>query len=158
MLASLLTACGGSSSKEESSGGSSAPAADDTVYTLIAAYTVAEDPNSQHTTRFNKLKELVEERTDGHVIIDIHPGGELGSEQEYVEMMQNGELAFASLSSAVMAGFTDAFVFADCPFLFRNQDQAIAFTQPDENCRHQSQRGIAAGPEDHDSGEPAEDV
>lgn len=130
LLLSLLTACGGSAG-EGGSGTGDAPQADGTVYTLIAAYTVAEDPNSQHTTRFNKLKELVEERTDGHVIIDIHPGGELGSEQEYVEMMQNGELAFASVSSAVMAGFTDAFVFADCPFLFRDQDQAIAFTQSD---------------------------
>lgn len=57
MVLSLLTACGG---KEE--GNSSTPAADDgKTYTLIAAYAVAEDPNSQHTTRFNKLKELVEE-------------------------------------------------------------------------------------------------
>lgn len=126
-----LVACGGSK-EEASSGGASAPSADDgKTYTLIAAYTVAEDPNSQHTTRFNKLKELVEERTNGKVIIDIHPGGELGTEQEYVEMMQNGELAFTSISSAVMAGFTDAFVFADCPFLFRDQDQAIEFTKSD---------------------------
>ncbi|MDD3347855.1 TRAP transporter substrate-binding protein [Oscillibacter sp.] len=136
MLVSLLTACGGSSEKDSGTATPEAPAADDTVYTLLAAYTVAEDPNSQHTTRFDKLKELVEERTDGHVIIDIHPGGELGTEQEYIEMMQNGELAFSSVSSAVMAGFTDAFVFADCPFLFRDQDQAIAFTQSDVAREH----------------------
>lgn len=133
MALSLLTACGGSS---ESSTTETPSADDGKTYTLIAAYTVAEDPNSQHTTRFNKLKELVEERTNGKVIIDIHPGGELGSEQEYVEMMQNGELAFSSVSSAVMAGFTDAFVFADCPFLFRDQDQAIEFTKSDVARQH----------------------
>lgn len=137
-----LVACGGSKQEASSSGSSSsastststsAPAAKDDgkTYTLIAAYTVAEDPNSQHTTRFNKFKELVEERTNGKVIIDIHPGGELGTEQEYIEMMQNGELAFSSVSTAVLAGFTDAFVFADAPFLFRDQDQAIEFTQSD---------------------------
>ena len=134
---STTPAASGSSSGSGSSG-SSAPAKTDDgkVYTLLAAYTVAEDPNSQHTTRFNKLKELVEERTDGHVIIEIHPGGELGTEQEYIEMMQNGELCFTSVTSAVLAGFTNAFVFADCPFLFKNQDQAIEFTQSDVARQH----------------------
>lgn len=115
----LLTACGGSSGEGSV----------DDQYTLIAAYAVAEDPNSQHTNRFDKFKELVEERTDGHVIIDVHPAGELGSEQEYVEMLQNGEIAFASVATSVLSGFTDAFVFADCPFFFRDWDQANAFSQ-----------------------------
>ena len=35
------------------------------------------------------------------------------------------------MPTAVLAGFTDAFVFADAPFLFRDQNQAIAFTQSD---------------------------
>ena len=132
MLTASLSACGESGGSGGSSGGDSgAPADDGKVYTLQAAYTVAEDPNSQHTIKFNTFKELVEEKTDGHVIIEVHPGGELGSEQEYIEMLQNGELAFTNVASSVVSGFTDAITFADCPFLFRDQAQVIEFVHSD---------------------------
>lgn len=135
MLAACLSACGGSGDSGGSGGaggsGGGAPADEGKVYTLQAAYTVAEDPNSQHTIKFNTFKELVEEKTDGHVIIEVHPGGELGSEQEYIEMLQNGELAFTNVASSVVSGFTDAITFADCPFLFRDQEQVIEFVHSD---------------------------
>ncbi|MCI8688748.1 MAG: TRAP transporter substrate-binding protein [Oscillibacter sp.] len=131
MLTASLSACGdsGGSSGENGNGGASAN--DGKVYTLQAAYAVAEDSNSQHTIKFNTFKELVEEKTDGHVIIEIHPGGELGTEQEYIEMLQNGELAFTNVASSVVSGFTDAITFADCPFLFRDQAQVIEFVHSD---------------------------
>lgn len=125
MLVSFMTACGSSEEGGASSGD------DGKVYTLHAAYTVAEDPNSQHTIKFDKFKELVEAGTDGHVIIEIHPGGELGTEQEYIEMLQNGELAFTNVATSVLSGFTDAVAFADCPFLFRDQDQVREFLKSD---------------------------
>ncbi len=88
-------------------------------------------PIPQHTIKFDKFKELVEAGTDGHVIIEVHPGGELGTEQEYIEMLQNGELAFTNVATSVLSGFTDAVAFADCPFLFRDQDQVREFLKSD---------------------------
>ena len=131
-----LTACGSSSvpSSSNTSPSNTSPSSSDSsatddgqTYVLHAAYSVAEDENSQHTIKFNKIKEIVEEKTGGKVQIVIHPGGELGSEKEYVEMMQNGEIAMASISTSMLSGFTPALAFFDCPFLFESQDQLKKF-------------------------------
>lgn len=98
------------------------------TYELHAAYVVAENPNSQHTIKFNMFKEIVEAKTGGNVKIIIHPGGELGGEREYCEMLQAGELAFASLGTGPFSGFTDALKFYDTPMLFASGDQVIDFT------------------------------
>ena len=123
-----------SSSAAASSGAASSakvPVDDGKTYELHAAYTVAEDPNSQHTIKFNKFKEIVEEKTNGKVKIIIHPASELGSEKEYVEMMMNGELAFASIATSVLSGFSDALKLYDTPMLFSTQEQVIKFTHSD---------------------------
>lgn len=107
------------------------PNTDNKVYELHSAYSVAENPDSQHTIRHNAFKKEVEDKTDGKIRIIIHPGGELGGEREYVEMMMTGELAFATMSTAVFSGFTDALKFYDVPMLFKDGDQVIKFTESD---------------------------
>ncbi|MBS4960699.1 MAG: TRAP transporter substrate-binding protein [Clostridiales bacterium] len=126
-----LCACSNSEGSSSSTSVGQKDATNGETYTLHAAYEVAENENSPHTIKMNKFKELVEERTDGKVQIMIHPGGELGSEKQNIEMLQNGELAFASTATSVLSGFTDALAFYDCPFLFHDQDQVVAFTHSD---------------------------
>ena len=131
LAAVSIFGCGGKNSSSSSETNNSSNTDDSKVYQLHAAYAVAEDENSQHTIKFNKFKELVEERTEGKVQIMMHPSGELGSEKEYVEMLQNGEIAFASIATSWLSGFSPALAFYDCPFLFKSQDQVVKFTHTD---------------------------
>ena len=118
--------CGGSESS------SAAPAeAGDEVYELHAASAVAENDHDRHTIKLRAFKEEVEEKTNGKVQIIIHYGAELGSEREYIEMMQTGDLAFATTATSVLSGFTDALEFYDVPMLFETEQQLHEFTQTD---------------------------
>lgn len=98
-------------------------------YVLHAAYVTAVSDVDQHTTLFKIFKEEVERRTDGDVQIVVHPGGELGGEREYIEMLQTSDLAFTDMAGAPLAGFTDALKFLDVPLLFKNIEEAYAFTK-----------------------------
>lgn len=94
LLALLMTlslaACGGNSTPAASSGGSSAPAAstpssDESKepITLILGHTNSET-DSRHTMVM-KFKELVEERSNGELLIDVYAGGTLGNQSEETE-------------------------------------------------------------------------
>ncbi len=101
------------------------------VYELHAASVVAETPNDRHAIKFRAMMKEVEERTNGKVKIIFHPGGELGGEREYIEMLQTGDLAFCSIATSVLSGFTRSLMFYDFPMLFKDQDQLFEFTKSD---------------------------
>ncbi len=79
MLASIA-ACGGS--KESAAPESAAPETAEPI-TLILGHTNSET-DSRHTMVL-KFKELVEERSNGELLIDIYAGGTLGNQSEEVE-------------------------------------------------------------------------
>jgi tripartite ATP-independent transporter DctP family solute receptor len=66
----------------------------------------------------------VEKRTNGDVIIQIFPTGQLGSLREMLEGVQMGNLDFAVAVSSFVATFcSDVFIF-DLPALFDNNEHA----------------------------------
>src|SRR5690625_4927749 len=78
----ILAACGSTSSNLESG---SDNAVDETVtepnqetYEISAAHGVA--VGTSFDLAMHKFKELVEDRTDGQVNVNVHPGAELGAE------------------------------------------------------------------------------
>ncbi len=111
----------------DSSSDESASKEEGKKYVLHAAYSVADSETSQHTIKMREIKRIVEEKTNGNVQIVLHPGGELGGEKEYVEMLQNGEIAMASISTSFLSGFSKALSLFDTPFLFRDQAQVSKF-------------------------------
>ena len=78
--------------------GTSAFAASDEYY-----YTFGSTMTSSAliTPLLAKVCENVQERTDGHVVIDFFPDSTLGSDSEMYSQMQNGELDF--LNTGIMA-------------------------------------------------------
>ncbi len=54
-----------------------------------------------------KFKELVEERTNGAIKVEIYPSGQLGNETEMAELMQMGNIE----------GFRGGVYEAQCPML-----------------------------------------
>ena len=74
----------------------------------------------------NKIGELVSEKTSGAVTLDVFNNSQLGSERDLIEGLQLGSLQMTCTSSAPLAGFTDAFLVFDLPFIFETSEQARA--------------------------------
>jgi tripartite ATP-independent transporter DctP family solute receptor len=73
----------------------------------------------------NKFAELVSEKSDGNIEIEVFHGGQLGSGAETFEAVKNGNIDIASDSFANLAGITPAFEIFHLPFLFESRQQAL---------------------------------
>lgn len=60
---------------------------------------------------------LVEERTDGRIKIEIYPARQLGGDRDLIENVQTGALDMAVASSSVFGGFSPLFDALQLPFL-----------------------------------------
>jgi len=65
------------------------------------------------------------EISKGELTIDIYPSGQLGSEQQCVELLQIGSLAITKVSAAVMESFTEEFKVLGLPYVFRSKEHAF---------------------------------
>lgn len=86
---------------------------------------LAQSKASQHPVSqgCNKFAEIVKEKSDGKIIIDVFNDAVLGSDRECIEGAQNGTLEFASSSTPNMSSFTNLFVAWDLPYIFENKDE-----------------------------------
>lgn len=71
-----------------------------------------------------KFAELVNERTNGDVVVEIYPASQLGGERESCEAAQIGTLDLVITAAAPLANFTDEFEFLNLPFLFEDRAHA----------------------------------
>lgn len=72
-----------------------------------------------------KFKELVEEKSDGGVTVELYPNGQLyASERESIEATQAGNIEMTVTASAPVAGFNPHFMVLDLPFLFPTHEVA----------------------------------
>jgi len=63
--------------------------------------------------------------SEGELTIDIYPSGQLGSEQQCVELLQIGSLAITKVSAAVMESFTEDFKVLGLPYIFRSKEHSF---------------------------------
>lgn len=111
-----LAACGG----DGGDGGGDAAGSGET-YTLIAGHQLAADtPFDQGLDRF---AELVEEKTDGQVTVEVHPNAELGTETEMFQAMQNGTIDVAIVAPGSIAEFVPQINILSMPFLVTSREQ-----------------------------------
>lgn len=118
LLMTALVACG-SDSEGSSDGGSG-----DSV-TLKLAHTGSE--THQYHTASEKFKELVEEKTDGEITVEIHPNATLGGEGEAVEQVMDGSLEMTTVApdSNFSNTVPEMNVFG-IPYLFEDRDHAYS--------------------------------
>ncbi len=135
----VFAGCGGGSS----SGGSSAPAASTPASSTPASstssasepaasgeveYAMIAGTSTPDTHPYNlgmvRIGELVKEKTNGAVTLDVFGNSQLGSERDLIEGLQLGSLQMTCVSTAPLAGFTDAFLVFDLPFIFATTEEA----------------------------------
>ena len=117
-----LTACGGDSGETGTGGESSGEAATETK-TIKFAHWFAED-HPQHQAML-MLKELVEERSNGTLKVDIYPNSQLGSEDVYDQSVSQGTVEMGCAGTNIQT-FLPKIGVTEAPFLFNGWDDARA--------------------------------
>jgi TRAP-type C4-dicarboxylate transport system substrate-binding protein len=103
--------------------GLTSPAFAEAEYTFKLSNVLSE----QDVTAFglDKFAELVDEKSDGRIAVEVFHGGQLGSGVETFEAVKNGYLDFAGDSFANLATITPAFEIFHFPFLFESRAQML---------------------------------
>ena len=70
--------------------------------------------------------ELVSERTEGRITVQVFPAGALGNERDMIEGAQIGTVDLMVTSSAAVGPFVPEMRILDIPFLFRDLEHARA--------------------------------
>lgn len=83
------------------------------------------DPSHPVHSAMVYMADRCKEISDGELSIDIYPSGQLGSEQQCVELLQIGSLAITKVSAAVMESFTEDFKVLGLPYVFRSKEHAF---------------------------------
>jgi len=80
-------------------------------------------PDSPHDHAALKFKEIVEEKTDGNIKVEVYPAQQLGKGREMIEGMQLGIVQGVALPSSNFAGFDMRISIPDLPFLFSSPEK-----------------------------------
>ncbi len=71
------------------------------------------------------MAQRVNELSDGQLQVDIYPSGQLGGEQQCVELLQIGSLAMTKVSAAIMEGFNENFKVFGLPYVFMSKEHSF---------------------------------
>lgn len=89
------------------------------VVTLSLGHIASED-DAWHKGAL-KFAELVEEKTNGEVVVEVYPNSQLGNDRDLIEGMKMGSVDFA-LPAGVLSNFQPEYSLLELPFLFRDED------------------------------------
>ncbi len=80
-------------------------------------------PDSHINIQANyEFKRLVEEKSNGKMLVQIFSDSELGSEQEATKLLQNGEIQMESAAILTLANYDSKYNLLMLPFLFKDTE------------------------------------
>lgn len=98
--------------------------------TLKAGFSTDEsDPRVQAMETF---KCLVEEQTEGRIMVELHAGGELGSDAELIRGVIDGDVDMTVSSAGNFANYVTKVGVSAFPFLFSDFEEAWEFVDGEE--------------------------
>ena len=124
MVGALLTGCGqqGSSDQTSSEGGATEPRV-----LKLSHHCTEGDSND---ILFNKFAELVKEKTNGEIEIDIYANGQLYGQKDALEGLKLGTLDMAMSDTALWANYDSACGILDMPYIFKSREHATRWPLP----------------------------
>lgn len=126
MAGSMLAACGSTAepSTPAAQGGGSAETKKPS-YSFRLAET--HPPDYPTTLADKKFAELVKEKSDGRIKIDVFPSSQLGEEKAVIEQVQIGAIEFTRVSTGAMASFNKDYGVFSLPYIFDSEDHMWRF-------------------------------
>jgi C4-dicarboxylate-binding protein DctP len=115
MLMMLLAACGGTEDIDTDEANGEEESSYSPMTIIFSHNQPLESPEHAGAAKF---KEIVEERSEGQITVELHPASQLGSLREQVEATQMGEINITMQPSAVITPFVDDIKVIDLPYLW----------------------------------------
>ncbi|SDY11158.1 C4-dicarboxylate-binding protein DctP [Modestobacter sp. DSM 44400] len=119
-----LSACGGARSSGSGGGGG-----EDQTFTIKFSHVVA--PKTPKGQAAEKFKELVEEKSDGKITVDVFPNSELYGDKDELQALQSNSVQVLAPASAKFTTLAPALQVLDLPFLFDSVDDIPKVVSPD---------------------------
>ena len=91
---------------------------------IIKAAVTATDEGA-HSLALFKMKEAIEEYTDGAVDFQVYTNGQLGGEREIVEGVSIGTIECGVVSTGPLPNFVQDFMVLDLPYLIKDRTKAF---------------------------------
>jgi tripartite ATP-independent transporter DctP family solute receptor len=79
-----------------------------------------------------KFAELVEERTDGRINIQVFPSAQLGDEKSVLEQVQLGAVEFTRINASPLAEFNKDFSVLGLPYVFESDEHLWSFLESEK--------------------------
>ena len=119
LMSFTLSGCGKTVSAEkpaENGGKETATAVDDeTVYTMKIATATAQ--GNPQTSSLEWLKEYIEAESNGRIVVETYPAGQMGSAQQQHQLLLANEIQGIAEPTAFMVGFCDELTLLDLPYM-----------------------------------------
>lgn len=112
----MLAACG----KDNNESGSPAEASGNEKTVKLRLGHIVNETDAWHLGA-EKFAELVKEKSNGTVEVEIYPSSTLGNDRDLIEGMQLGSVDFA-LVAGVLSNFYEPYSILELPYLFRDND------------------------------------
>lgn len=74
------------------------------------------------TIAMHRFADLVKERTNGEIVVEVYSGAQLGQEPETIEQAQAGIIDLARVNSVVLANVSPSMGVFTLPYIFRDQE------------------------------------
>lgn len=129
MLSMVFTACSSTSKNEDPNGGNNEPGtvtdegSEKPAKQIVLKLAENQPNNNPVTIAMHKFAELVDEKTNGEVKIDVYANAELGEEAENIEQVQAGALEMARVNSVTLAQTVKELTPFTLPYIFTGQEQ-----------------------------------
>ena len=123
VIMSMLVGCSNNTTAPIKDNKSTDIAESESITIRIAHNAPANEDDPYHYTA-NCFKQLIEERTNGAVKVQIFPGGQYGGEREMFEGVTLGTTDMAVMTSGNISQFSPAFLAVDLPFIFESSEVA----------------------------------
>lgn len=124
LTGTILAGCG-TAEENNQTGPTAEPEAQKPTYNFRLAETHAAD---YPTTLADKhFAQLVDERSDGRIKIDVFPSAVLGEESAAIEQVQLGAIDFTRVSAGPLAEFNKDYAVFSLPYIFDNDDHMWKF-------------------------------
>jgi tripartite ATP-independent transporter DctP family solute receptor len=127
LMGTILAACGGKETAKTSSEGNKEK--EKPSYTFRLADN--QPPDYPTVLGDKKFAELVEERTEGRIKIEVYPSAQLGDEKSVLEQVQLGAIEFTRINSSPLAEFNNQFTPLGLPYVFESEDHLWNFLNGD---------------------------
>ena len=89
-------------------------------------------PDEHDTMKLiRKAAALMQERSNGRLIMQVFPNNTLTDSRGAIEGMQNNTIQAGEMATAPLAGFTSVFQPFNLPFFFADADECIAYSKSD---------------------------